>query len=268
MTVDELAGVFGHAKPMIGMAHLLPLPGSPGYTGDMRAIEERAVKDAVDLETAGFDGILVENFGDAPYYPERVPAETIAAMAAICDRLRESTGLTLGVNVLRNDARAAVAVATAVGAKFVRINVHTGAMVTDQGILSGRAHETLRVRKTLYSDALLFADVAVKHGYPMVNAAAEELALDCMERGLADALILTGRRTGDPVDTDELKRLKRRLRALPIIVGSGVNSANVRDLLSIADAAIVGTSIKIDGVVRQAIDRGRAAELIRAARER
>src|SRR5687767_9268450 len=154
---------FGHAKPLIGMVHLQPLPGSPGWRGSFSAVLERAIRDADILAEAGFDGIMVENFGDAPFLPGRVAPETIAAVAVVAASLRSQFELPLGVNVLRNDGAAALAIAAVVGARFIRVNVHTGAMLTDQGWIEGRAHETLRLRASLNAQIAICADVMVKH---------------------------------------------------------------------------------------------------------
>jgi membrane complex biogenesis BtpA family protein len=263
MTLDDL---FGKQKVLIGMVHLLPLPGSPGYGGQFEEIEVRAQQDAQVLQKAGFDALLIENFGDVPYYPDDVPAETIAAMTTICAHLREASPLPVGVNVLRNDARAAMAIAAAIDGKFIRVNVHTGAMLTDQGILSGRAHETVRLRKSLAADVAIFADVAVKHGHPMAQVDLEEMAADCVERGLADALIVTGGRTGEEVVMDDLVRLKERFPDVPLVAGSGVTAENVREILSIADGVIVGTSIKMGAKSNNPVDVDRASQLVHCAR--
>ena len=266
MTAEAFHGLFGSRKPLIGMVHLLPLPGSPRWSGDMEAVEARARQDAQILGEAGFDALLVENFGDVPFYPDAVPVETVAAMATICARLRATSSLPIGVNVLRNDARAALAVAAAAGGSFVRVNVHVGTMVTDQGILSGRAHETLRLRRNLGAEVALFADVAVKHAQPVAAVALEEVAADAVERGLADALIVTGSRTGAAIEFDEVLRLKERFPQVPVLAGSGVTPESAAEILSIADGAIVGTAIKEGARVGAPVDAERAGQLVRQAR--
>ncbi len=265
MTPADLERLFGTSKPLIGMVHLLPLPGSPRYGGQLAAVEERAQKDVEALVGAGFDAVLVENFGDMPFYPDQVPVEAVAALTAICVKIRERTALPVGVNVLRNDARAAMAVAVAAGAQFIRVNVHTGAVVSDQGLLSGRAHETLRLRRSLQADVAIFADVAVKHSYPPAQIDLTELAADAVERGLADAVIVTGRRTGEVVAAEDLVQIREVLPQVPVLVGSGVSAANVQEVLSIADGAIVGTAIKLAGRTDNPVDPQRARDLITKA---
>ena len=266
MTIDEFASLFGFRKPAIGVVHLLPLPGSPGYGGSMADVVERARSDAAAYRDAGFHGLIVENYGDVPFWPDRVGPETVAAMSAVVWEVARSVRLPVGVNVLRNDARAALAIAAAVGARFVRVNVHTGAMVTDQGIIEGRAAETARFRKQLGAGTFIFADVLVKHGQPLGQIGVEAAVADTVERGLADAVIVTGQATGEPCDLEELARAKRAAGEVPVLAGSGVNADNVGEILAMADGVVVGTSVKLDARTSQPVDRARATEFITALR--
>src|SRR5512140_1246284 len=184
--------------PLIGVVHLPPLPGSPGHVLSRSEVRDRASADAAAYVRAGFDGLLVENFGDHPFFPDAVEPHTVALMALLVARVREVARslaphrrVPVGVNVLRNDARAAIGIAAATGAEFVRVNVHVGAMVTDQGILAGKAHETLRYRAALRSDAAVFADVLVKHAAPLGAVDLETSARDTFRRGGAAALVVT-----------------------------------------------------------------------------
>jgi membrane complex biogenesis BtpA family protein len=258
--------VFANRKPLIGMVHLLPLPGSPRWSGSLDRVIDRAMRDADALSRAGFDALLVENLGDAPYWPTQVEPETIAAMSVIADRLRNHSALPLGINVLRNDARAAIAVACTTGASFIRVNVHTGAMLTDQGWIEGRAAETLRVRAHLDSAVAICADVMVKHATPPAGADLVQLAADTWERGLADVLIVSGAATGAPTDPGRVVRIKKALPNVPVWIGSGVTASTARHLLAVADGAIIGSSVKIGGNPTNAVDPGRAADLVKAAR--
>ncbi|HSL70376.1 MAG TPA: BtpA/SgcQ family protein [Longimicrobiales bacterium] len=257
---------FASGKPLIGMVHLLPLPGSPRWSGRMDQVIERALRDAAALIGAGFDGLLLENLGDTPFWPAQVEPETIAAMSVVADRLRNHSELPLGINVLRNDARAAIAIAGATGAAFIRVNVHTGAMLTDQGWIEGRAAETLRTRARLDATVAICADVLVKHAIAPPGADLVQVAVDTVERGLADVLIITGAATGAPTDPDRATRIKQALPHVPVWIGSGVTAETVRQLLAVADGAIVGSSIKIDGHTGNPVDAARAADLVKAAR--
>ena len=126
-------------KQLIGVVHLPPLPGSPGYAGEsLETIIASCQADLRALEGAGFDGVIFENFGDTPFFKENVPAVTLTSMTRIIVGCGQ-TSLKVGVNVLRNDAFGALAVATATGADFIRVNVHVGTMATDQGLIEGKA---------------------------------------------------------------------------------------------------------------------------------
>jgi len=248
-----------------GVVHLAALPGAPRFAGSFEAVLERAVSDARALVDGGVDALLVENFGDAPFFAGSVPPETVAAMARALGAVGEVSGhRPLGVNVLRNDARAALALCAAAGASFLRVNVHTGAMVTDQGLVEGRAAETLRERARLAPEALILADLHVKHATPLGSESIEEAALEAFERGGADALIVTGTRTGVPVDAKDLVRVKESLPRAPLLVGSGLTEANAAALLAHADGAIVGTWLERDGVSGNEVDPERVARLRRA----
>ncbi len=242
-----------HARlrpPLIGMIHLPALPGAPAFAGDLGTVIEAAVADLAALAAGGITSVMMENFHDAPFWPDRVPPETVAAMAVVAAVLRrEQPDMLLGINVLRNDAEAALAVAGAVGASFIRINVHTGAMVTDQGPLSGRAHLTLRRRRELGFDHVgILADVRVKHAAPLAVRELADEARDLRLRGRADALIVSGAATGSATDVAVLAELRTALPDSPLLVGSGVTVDNL-DNYAAADGFIVGTSLKTAGRV-------------------
>jgi membrane complex biogenesis BtpA family protein len=252
-------------KPVIGMLHLPPLPGSPSG-GTLQEALSRAQTDAETLTAAGVDGMIVENFGDAPFAKERVPPVTVAAMAVVCREIRRDHNVPLGVNVLRNDAQAALSIAAITGCDFVRVNVHVGAVVADQGILEGRARETLLLRRALGSRALLFADVRVKHARPLGgDSDLVDEARETRERGLADALVLSGVATGRPADPADLRRVRAALPGTPVVAGSGVTPANLAEFWDVADGMIVGSALKAGGDARAPVDAARAREFLGAA---
>jgi len=219
------------------MVHLRALPGAPLFGGSLDQVIETAMADANALAAGGCDGIVFENFGDRPFH-KRVGPETVAAMTRVIAEVRPR--LPFGVNVLRNDARAALAIATATGAQFIRVNVHVGVMATDQGIIEGEAAETLRLRTPR---VLIFADYLVKHATPI----GEHSARDLRERGLADAVIISGSETGAPADVQRLSATRAAIDA-PILIGSGLTAENAVNYAD-ADGAIVGTSLKHEGRV-------------------
>ena len=257
--------LFCHTKPIIGVVHLLPLLGSPGQTAPLSDIRARAFADAKALIDNAIDGIIVENYGDVPFFPDRVEAHTVAAMAIITNELRDRHPKTpIGVNVLRNDANSALAIAAVANADFIRINVHIGAMLTDQGVIQGKAHDTVRYRSAIKSDVKIFADVAVKHAVPIGQINLASIAQDTYYRGLADALIVTGEATGEPTDLKQLKTVREAVPQAKAFVGSGVTINNVAETLQCADGVIVGTSIKRDGVATNEVDPDRVQALIKA----
>ncbi|MDY6764199.1 MAG: BtpA/SgcQ family protein [Halobacteria archaeon] len=262
----DLQQVFGTDKPVVGMVHLLPLPGSPSYTGDFSEVKDAMIRDASRLVEGGVDGLIVENYGDAPFYADDVPKHTVAYMTVLASELKNKYDVPLGVNVLRNDALGAISVATSVGAEFIRVNIHTGARVTDQGIIEGRAHETLRARKSLNSSVKVFADVSVKHSAKLGERGFKDEVNDAIERGKADAIVVSGKSTGGSVNIEELKKAVEITSELggktPVLAGSGVDKENVSEILGHADGAIVGTWFKKNSVTTNPVNTGRVKELI------
>ncbi len=266
--MSALADLLGAPKPLIGMVHLLPLPGSPRWGGTMQAVIERALADARALAGGGMDALLVENHGDVPFFRDRVDPAAVAAITRVITEVRREVSLPLGVNVLKNDARAALAVAVATGARFIRVNIHAGAVLADQGIIESDAAFTLRYRRLLDADVKIFADVQAKHGVSLAPVELEQEARDCVARGLADVLVVSGKATGEATPLEDVKRVRSAVRDVPILVGSGVTLDSVAELLSVADGAIVGTALKRDGHLANPIDAGRVERLVQAARNR
>jgi len=251
-------------KVLIGVVHLRPLPGSPRWRGGLESVVEFVVNDARAYERGGAHALFIENFGDVPFTKGSVAPETLAAMTAAGRAIRQAVKLPLGFNVLRNDARAALALCAVCGGAFIRVNVHTGAMLTDQGLIEGNAYDTLRYRRRVCPQAQIFADVHVKHAVPLGNWTIEDAARDTVERGLADALIVSGAGTGLSAELADVERVRRTCPATKILLGSGVTLENVRDFLPAADGFIVGTSLKAGGRLPNAVDDKRVAALVRA----
>lgn len=248
---------------LIGVVHLPALPGSPRSRIGLDECLERARADALALVEGGADGVIVENFHDAPFFAESVPPITVAAMTAICRELRDDIPVEMGINVLRNDAASALAIAVASRAEFIRVNVHTGVMVTDQGLITGRAAETLRTRRLLGAEAVrIFADVLVKHAVPLGPQRLEEAVADAVERGLADAVIVTGTATGAAASPEDVRRAAA-VTSAPVLVGSGISADNVNRYVPPAAGVIVGSWLKVDGDLGNPVDVTR----VRALRE-
>jgi membrane complex biogenesis BtpA family protein len=259
---------------LIGVVHLAPLPGTAGAppraADAMRAVLDGALADAAALEAGGLDGAIVENFGDAPFEKDRVPPAIVAALTAACVEIRRATRFPLGVNVLRNDVASALSIAAACGASFVRVNVHAGAMVTDQGVIEGRAAETLALRRALGAeDVAIWADVLVKHATPLAGERTSllpQLAEDTFRRGRADALIVSGAGTGKGTSLDEVGIVRRAVPEAPVLVGSGTTLESAKKTLAAAHGVIVGTWIKREGKVARPVDVERVRAFVAAAR--
>jgi membrane complex biogenesis BtpA family protein len=258
---------------LVGVVHLPPLPGSPRGPRDGRAAMNELITavqdDAHALGDAGFEAVILENFGDAPFMPGAVEPITIATMAVLARAAQQAApALQLGVNVLRNDASAATAIAIAAGASFVRINVHVGAAVTDQGIIEGSAHRTARERRAWGGEGVaLWTDVDVKHARPLGARPLDEVTHDLVGRGLSDAVLVTGVATGASVDGETLQTVARAAGSTPVYVASGAVAADLERLASLgAHGVIVGSTLRADGRAGGPIDRGAADRFARAFR--
>ena len=265
---DPADGRAALAFRIVGVIHLPPLPGSARGTSarDMSGILESVRRDAAAWASGGANALFVENFGDVPFRKGAVGPETVAAMTLAVSLASAESGLPVGVNVLRNDVEAAVAIAAHAGGQFVRANVYVGAAVTDQGLIEGRADSVQALIRRLDAPISVWADVDVKHAAPLSSRPIGELAEDAVVRGLAEAVIVSGAGTGQPVNAADLRAVRATLADTPIYIGSGATAMTLPSLLEIADGAIVGTAGKIDGIVSNAVDRDRVRALVAAAR--
>jgi membrane complex biogenesis BtpA family protein len=266
---NAIEALFGRRRAVIGVIHSWPLPGAPAYQGvEMDEVIGFALAEAERYRAGGVDGLIVENHGDIPFAkPERLGPETAACMAVMTRAVRQASGLPVGVNVLANGAIQALAVAKAAGAAFIRVNQWANAYVANEGFIEGPAGEAARYRAWLQARGVrIFADVHVKHGAHAIVAdrTIGEMARDA-EFFDADAAIATGQRTGDSASLDELRAIAEGT-SLPVLVGSGVTPDNVGDMFSVADAVIVASWLKQDGVWWNPVDPERLAVFMQAAR--
>jgi membrane complex biogenesis BtpA family protein len=252
----KFTDLFKAPKPLIGCIHLMPLPGSPRYGGRMGEVYDAALAEVEIFRRHAIDGLIVENFRDKPFYPDRIPAETIAALTALTREVVRAALVPVGVNALRNDAQAAVAIATAAEAQFIRVNVHMNAVVSEQGIIQGESHNTLRLRAALRSEVLIFADVGVKHAAPLAGRGLAVEAKDLADRGLADAVIVSGEMTGSEARMEDVDIVRRNTH-LPILIGSGATAENLHKVYSKVDGFIVGSYFKKDGKADNLVDEKR-----------
>jgi membrane complex biogenesis BtpA family protein len=254
---------------VVGVIHLPALPGTP--LGEPATQLDRAIdvarRDAAAWTEGGADALIIENFNDVPFHKDAVGPETIAAMTLALAAVKAESGLPVGVNVLRNDVEAAVAVAAMTGAAFVRANVYVGAAVTDQGVIEGRADRVQALIARLGAPVGVWADVDVKHAAPLARRPLGEVAEDAVLRGLATALVVTGPGTGRPTDPADLQAVRAAMPAVPLFVGSGATVETIPTLLTIADGALVGTAAKREGVVANPVDVARVRRIVAAASE-
>jgi uncharacterized protein len=262
----NLKSIFKTDRPVIGVVHLLPLPTSPRWNGSLKAVFDRAEQEAAALAAGGVDGLIVENFFDAPFAKDQVDPVVVSAMTLVVQRLSNLVSLPIGVNVLRNDGHSGLAIASCTGAQFIRVNVLTGVMATDQGLIEGDAHRLLRYRRELGSDVKIFADVLVKHAMPLGMPNLTTAVQETIDRGLADAVILSGWATGSPPPVADLEIAKAAARQIPVLIGSGADWDNIGELMGAVDGVIVSSSLKRQGMIQNAIDPNRVSRFVEAAR--
>lgn len=261
----DLYQLFKTRRPIIGVVHLLPLPTSPRWGGSLKAVIDRAEQEAVALASGGVDGIIIENFFDAPFTKNQVDPAVVSTMTIVVQRIQNLVTLPLGLNVLRNDAKSAIAIASCAGAQFIRVNVLTGVMATDQGLIEGEAHQLLKYRRELDSEVKIIADVLVKHARPLGSVNLTTAVQDTIERGLADAVILSGWATGNPPNCEDLELASNAAKGTPVFVGSGASWDNIASLMRAADGVIVSSSLKRHGSREQTIDPIRVSQFVEAA---
>ncbi|MCH3976829.1 MAG: BtpA/SgcQ family protein [Bacilli bacterium] len=251
-----------YPKAIIGMVHCLPLPGTARFS-DLSQVRTQALADALTLQKAGYDAIMIENMGDAPY-AEKMDLAQITAMSAIAEMIKEAVDLPLGIDCAFSDYRSALAIAKAVGADFIRIPVFIDTVVYANGIIYPSAHDALIYRREIGAEkVLIMADLQVKHTHMLVNDMSIEESAKLAEASGADAVVVTGVLTGKPTSIEDIEQVKKVV-TVPVYVGSGVSVKNIKDQLSIASGVIVGSSLKDRGEVSLPVDFDLAKELIEA----
>ncbi|MGC8817506.1 MAG: BtpA/SgcQ family protein [Candidatus Bipolaricaulaceae bacterium] len=256
-------------KPIIGMVHLPPLPGSPGYRGNpLEEIVRFAVREAKALEEGGIDAILIENFHDYPYPLEKVPTPTLIAMAVVAQQVKEETNVPVGVNLLFNDFENELYLAWCLGLDFIRVEGFVDLLFSDMGPLFPAAPKLMRLKQELGAEGVaILADVQGKYTQAFPARDVADSARDAIERGRADAVVLTGARTGQTAPLEMVRHLKSELPAARVLLGSGITPEMVADFLGVADGAIVGSYFKYEGNVHNPVDPERVRRLMEAARK-
>lgn len=260
--------LFGCLKPVIGMVHLRPLPGSPGYgEWSVDDVLELALRDAVALRDGGVDGIQVENLGDKPFMKQgEVGPETVSLVSVVAREVRKEVGLPVGVFVLANAVPESITAAAACGASWVRANMYNLAYVADEGYVESAAPASERLRNKLAPGVKVFADVLVKHGsHFLVSDATVSYQVARLEEIGADAIVVSGFRTGGETPLERVLEVKQ-IASKPVFIGSGLNLENVGKLLDVADGAIVGTYFKKEGKTLNPVDVERVRKFMDVVR--
>lgn len=269
LKIRDLAAIFATPKPVVGMVHLWPMPGAPGYTGyGVDTIIEHAIRDARALEEGGADGLIIENMWDIPFRAgAHLPPESIAVHAVVARAVGQSVKLPFGINLVHNGGVACLAIALAAGASFIRVCMFTGAGVWEAGSWDeGCAAELMRRRKDLGAEHVkILADVDKKHSvrFPGIDLATH---IEWTRFSGADALIVSGRMTGDAPDLDKVRDAKRLAGDRPLLIGSGAAEENIAAFLGVADGVIVGSSLKEGGACESPVDVDRVRRFVAAAR--
>ena len=256
---------FATTKPIIAMAHLPALPGTPNHDriGGMEAVVDAVVRDVEALQAGGVDAIMFGNEGDRPYVTRATP-ETLTAMAVVVARVKPVLRVPFGVNYLW-DPVASVSLAHAVGARFVR-EIFTGVYESDMGLWAPAGGEAVKLRSHLQSEHLLFFNVNAEFASLVGSRSVASRAQSAVFAGLADGVCVSGPMTGQPVAVSDIADVKTALPHVPVIANTGVRIENVAKVLEIADGAIVGTSLKRDGDTWKPVDPDRVHRFMDAVR--
>ena len=245
-----------------GVVHLKSLPGSPSNRLSIDEIIDAAQEDVNSLVYGGVDGIIIENFGDTPFVKNDISKRTLASFTTVVENLSIERDIKVGINVLRNDGLSALAIAEATNADFVRINVLNNIMYTDQGIIEGKAYEVSQLRSTLNKNIKIFADVFVKHATPPYGSKIENHAKELLERAGADVVIVSGDGTGEETDMSDLKKIRNIVPEGKLAIGSGLTVENIEEFSKISDIGIVGTDLKVDGVLNNPVELKRVKDIV------
>jgi membrane complex biogenesis BtpA family protein len=242
--MNKLNKIFKSRKPfVIGMVHCAPLLGYKNSPG-INEVEKKFMQDLKALIAGGVDAVMIENNYDVPHY-ETAKLSTIAQLTDLCLKARKMTKKPLGLCVLWNDYETALSIAKLAGFQFVRVPVFVDKVDTDYGIFSGKFKETINFRKSINAnDIMIFTDVQVKHAKHLIKRSLKDAVREAIAKK-ADAVIITGKWTGDPPIVSDVIEAKKAAKNTPIILGSGITPENVK--IYDVDGLIVGSYFKGDG---------------------
>jgi len=249
--------IFGVKKPIIGMCHLLPLPGDPHYEkgNDLQEVIKWAKKDLTALQNGGVDAVMFSNEFSMPYLT-KVPTVTVACMARIIGELMTQIRVPFGVDVLW-DPIASLDLAAASGASFVR-EVFSGVYASDFGLWNPNCGEIVRHQHTLnIENVKLFFNIVPEGAQYLANRDPAEIAKTTVFNHRPDALCVSGITAGAATDTGTLRKIKKAVSDVPVFANTGVSLQNIEEQFSVADGAIVGTAFKYNGRFENHVDEQR-----------
>lgn len=254
-------------KTIIGMVHVAALPGTPEHSKSVKEIVSEALCDATLLAKGGVDAIMIENMHDRPYLNRSAGPEIISAMTAVAVELRRQIDLPLGIQILAGANKAALAVALAAGFEFIRAEGFVFGHLADEGWMDSDAGELLRFRKQIGAEHIkIFTDIKKKHSSHAVSA---DVSIAETAKAaaffLSDGVIVTGTATGEKASAEEVKAVKESIK-IPVIIGSGIDAGNIHEYWDLADAFVVGSSLKEGGSWENPVDLNRVRELVRRVR--
>lgn len=266
-----MSDIFFKKNKLIGVIHLPGLPGSPSALRKNKSTWElideiglRAIKEAQSLTKAGFNALILENFGDAPFFKSNVPPETISSLTLIAAAIRSNVKVPVGINVLRNDAVSALSIASCTALDFIRVNIINGVSATDQGLVEGCAAELIRKREYLKSNVLIMADVHVKHAHSFLENTLTTALKDTYSRGGADALIISGLGTGEEIEETTLKEASDFIKKYkaPVYIGSGANEKNIVRYKKLGFGIIISSALRKGKKAGEPLDASQIKKVI------
>ncbi|NOZ03414.1 MAG: BtpA/SgcQ family protein [FCB group bacterium] len=263
MQTSTFKSLFNINKPVIGMIHLLSLPGTPGNDKSVDQIIDTACREAERYHSAGVDAVMIENMHDRPYLKRTVGPEIVSAMSVIAKEVKRVSGLPCGVQVLAGANLAALAVANAANLEFVRVEGFVFAHVADEGLIESDAGALLRYRKQIHAEKILiFTDIKKKHSAHAISADVSPAeTARAAEFFLSDGVIITGSATGKATDLKDVKDVHAAV-GIPVLIGSGITASNVETYLPWSDALIVGSHFKKDGAWVNPVDYDRVVRFM------
>jgi len=256
----------GIEKPLIAMAHVPALPGTPSYDANsgVRGLVRHVREEVTVLVDAGFDAVMFCNEHDRPY-TLKADLAAAAVMARVVTECRPEA-VPFGVDYLW-DAECALAAAVATEAAFIR-EVATGAWESDMGQFVPNAADLLRRRRWLDAGGLaIFMNVTPEFASTTGHRSPAEVARSVAVSSLPDAILVSGPMAGAEPSPSIVAEIRDAVPAeLPVLLNTGARPDNIAAYLEFADGCVVGSSLKVDGDTWNRVDPSRAKAFVAAAR--